>query len=99
MPEGSFFSLAASLQYLADRLPSSCHERPANSSAPSRFREIRKRLTAEGSRGPRSVRENCHQKPSILARRPSFSTAFRSFWLIPLISEAVIASSYRTQVR
>src|SRR3954447_247099 len=99
MPEGSFFSFDASLQYLADRLPSSCHERPASSSAPSRFREIRNRLTAEGSRGPRSVRENCHHKPSILAMRPSFSIALRSFWLTPLISEGVIVSPYSTQVR
>src|SRR5438105_10888997 len=86
MPEGSFFSFAASLQYLADRVPSSCHERPASSSAPSRFRKICKRLTAEGSRGPRSVRENCHQKPSIRTMRPSFSIAFRS-WLTTLTSE------------
>ena len=31
--------------------------------------------------------------------RPSFSIACRSFWLIILVSEAVIASPYRTQVR
>ena len=29
MPEGSFLSFDASHQYLADSLPSSCHERPA----------------------------------------------------------------------
>src|SRR5262245_38842932 len=57
MPGGSFFSFTASLQYRADRLPSSCQERPLISNAPSRSRAIRSRLTAEGSFGPRSVRE------------------------------------------
>src|SRR5438093_8051853 len=99
MPGASFLSFAASLQYLADRLPSSCHERPASSSAPSRSREIRKRLTAEGSRELRSVKENCHHRPSMRATRPSFSIAFRSFWLTTLISVAVVASPYRTHVR
>src|SRR3954469_16710949 len=99
MPEGSFFSFDASLQYLADRLPSSCHERPPTSSAPSRSREIRRRLTAEGSRGPRSVRENCHHSPSMRAIRPSFSIAFRSFWLTTRVSEGLIGPPYRTHVR
>ena len=49
-PKASFLSFTASLQYLADRVPSSCHARPVSSSAPSRSREIRRRLTAEGSR-------------------------------------------------
>src|SRR5512144_2388501 len=99
MPEGSFLSLTASLQYLAERLPSSCHERPPTSSAPSRSREIRRRLTAEGSRGPRSVRENCHHRPSMWATRPSFSIALRSFWLMTLISAGLVPSPYRTHVR
>src|SRR6266576_1118841 len=99
MPGGSFFSFAASLQYRADRLPSSCHERPASSSAPSRSREIRKRLTAEGSRTLRSVRENCHQRPSMRVTWPSLSIAFRSFWLTTFISAALVASPYRTHVR
>ena len=97
MPEGSFRSFAASLQYLADSLPSSCHERPLTSSAPSRSREIRRRLTAEGSRWLRSVRENCHHKPSMWATRPSCSIAFRSFSQTTLISAAV-ASPYRMDV-
>src|SRR5918995_914523 len=99
MPAGCFLSLTASLQYLADRLPFSCHERPASSSAPSRSREIRRRLTAEGSFTVRSDRENCHQRPSIRTARPSFSIAFRSFWLTALISAAVVASPYLTDVR
>src|SRR5207245_1883839 len=76
---GSFFSFAASLQYRADRVPSSCHDRPPSSNAPSRSREIRKRLTAEGSRELRSVKEDCHHRPSMPVTRPSFSIAFRSF--------------------
>jgi hypothetical protein len=72
MPEGSFLSFDASHQYLADSLPSACHERPASSSAPSRLREIRMMLTAEGSSGPSSVRENCHHRPSMRVMRPSF---------------------------
>src|SRR5687768_18457476 len=99
MPEGSFLSFTASLQYLADRRPSSCHERPATSSAPSRSREIFRRLTAEGSRAVRCVRENCHHRPSIRATRPAFSIAFRRFWLTTLISAGVVASPYRTHVR
>src|SRR5262245_24128850 len=99
MPEGSFFSLTASLQYLADRLLPSCHERPASSNAPSRSRETLRRLTAEGSRAVRSVRENCHHRPSIRATRPSFSIALRSFWLIIFIPAEVVASSYLTNVR
>ncbi len=91
MPEGSFFSFAASLQYRADSLPSSCHERPASSSAPSRSRAIRRRLTADGSRWLRSVRENCHHRPSMRARRPSFSIAFRSFWLMARTCAAAVA--------
>src|SRR5262245_40643973 len=98
MPEGSFFSFAASHQYLADRVPFPCHDRPTSSSAPSRPREIFRRLTADGSRAVRSVRENCHHRPSIRARALSFSIAFRSFWLTTLISAGVVAS-YRTQVR
>jgi hypothetical protein len=69
-----------------------------SSSAPSRSREIFRRLTAEGSRAVRSVRENCHHRPSIRATRPSFSIAFRSFWLTTLSSAGVVAS-YRTHVR
>src|SRR5262245_40757936 len=99
MPGGSFFSFTASLQYRADRVPSSCQERPLISNAPSWSRAIRSRLTAEGSFGPRSVRENCHQIPSMRTRRPSFSIALRSFSLMTLICAAVAASSYRTQVR
>src|SRR5687768_3623227 len=99
MPEGSFLSFTASLQYLADRLPSSRQERPASSSAPSRARETLNRLTAEGSRAVGSVRENCHHEPSIRAARPSFSIAFRSFWLTSLISAGVLFSPYRMQVR
>src|SRR6266550_9497742 len=99
MPGGSFLSFDASLQYLADRLPSSCHERPVTSSAPSRSRQIRKRLTAEGSRKLRSVRENCHHSPSMRATRPSSSIAFRSFWLTALISAALVASPYHTHVK
>src|SRR6267142_225090 len=98
MPEGSFLSFTASHQYLAESLPSSCHERPRSSSAPSRSREIRRRLTAEGSCETRSVRENCHHRPSMRATLPSFSIAFRIFWLTTLISEGVV-SSYRTHVR
>ena len=89
----SFRSFAASLQYLADSLPSSCHERPATSRPPSRSREIRRRLTADGSRALRSDREYCHQRPSIRARRPWSSIALRSFWLTIFISAAVVASS------
>src|SRR5262245_19950111 len=99
MPGGSFFSFTASLQYRADRLPSSCQERPLISNAPSRSRAILSRLTAEGSFGPRSVRENCHHMPSMRTRRPSFSIALRSFSLMTLICAGVAASSYRTQVR
>src|SRR6185312_5093236 len=99
MPEGSFFSFAASLQYLADRLPSSRHERPVSSSAPLRSREIFKRLRAEGSVADRSVKENCHHEPSMRITRPSFSIAFRIFWLTILTSDGVSASSYRTHVR
>src|SRR3982751_3976022 len=99
MPEGSLRSFTASLQYLADRLPCSCHERPASSSAPSRSREIRKRLTAEGSLWVRSVREYCHHRPSLRATRPAFSIPFRSFWLTTLISAAVVVSPYRMHVK
>src|SRR5262249_28098434 len=99
MPGGSFFSFAASLQYLEERVPSACQPRPAISRAPSRLRETRKRLTAEGSRVLRSARENCHHRPSRRARRPSLSIALRSFWLPALISAALVASPYRTDVR
>src|SRR6266516_4031587 len=99
MPGASFLSFVASLQYLADRLPSSCHERPASSSAPSRLREIRNRLTAEGSRLLRSVSENSHHSPSMRATRPSLAIAFRSFWLTTFITAALVASPYRTHVR
>src|SRR5262249_2046262 len=97
--EDSFLSFTASLQYLADSLPFACHERPASSSAPSRSREIRKRLTAEGSCKVRSVREYCHHRPSRRATRPACSIALRSFWLTTLISAAAVASPYRMQVR
>ena len=62
------------------------------------MREIRKRLMAEGSRTVRSVRENCHHRPSMRAARHSFSIAFRSFWLMTFSSEALVAS-YRMHVR
>ena len=93
MPEGSDLSFEASLQYRADSVPSSCQDRPAIANAPSRSLEIRRRLTAEGSSEVRAVRENCHQAPSIRARRPWLSIAFRSFSLTLLISAAVVAGS------
>src|SRR5262245_57221038 len=99
MPEPFSFSFAASLQYRADRVPSSCHDRPLSSSAPSRPREIRKRLTAEGSFRLSAVREYCHHKPSIRVTRPALSIAARSSWLMALISVGVVASPYRMQVR
>ena len=82
MPEEPSFSFAASLQYRADRLPSSRHERPVSSSAPLRSREIFRRLSADGSFAVRSVSENCHHAPSMRVTRPSFSIALRIFWLI-----------------
>ena len=80
------------------QMPSSCHERPRTSSAPLTSREMRRRLIAEGSRGPRADRENCHHRPSMRATRPSLSIAFRSFWLMVFISAAFVASPYRTHV-
>src|SRR5262245_44007854 len=99
MPEDPSLSFTASLQYLADRLPSSRHERPVSSRAPLRLREIFKRLRAEGSFAVRSVNENCHHEPSMRVTRPSFSIAFRIFWLTILISDGVSAPAYRTDVR
>src|SRR5437773_11902146 len=87
---GSFLSFAASLQYRADRVPSSCHERPPSSSTPSRSREIRRRLTAEGSRALRSVRENCHHRPWLGGRGPPFWMAFGSFGLTALFWVALV---------
>ena len=84
-------AFAASLQYRADRRPSSRHERPVSSSAPFRSREIFRRLRAEGSFTVRSVKENCHHAPSMRASRPSFSIAFRIFWLISRVSDGVVA--------
>ena len=90
---GSFLSFAASLQYRAERVPSSCHERPDTSRAPSRSRKIRSRLTAEGSRRLRSVSENCHHSPSMRATRPSQSIAFRSFSITTVISASLVPPS------
>jgi hypothetical protein len=52
-----------------------------------------RRLRAEGSSSVRAVRENCHQAPSIRERRPWFSMADLSFWLIALTSAAVVSGS------
>ena len=93
MPEESSLSFAASLQYLAERVPSSCHERPVSSSAPLRSREIFRRLTTEGSFAVRWVKENCHHMPSMRVTRPSFSIALRSFWQTTLITAAAVDPS------
>ena len=58
-----------------------------------RSRVMRSRLTAEGSRAERSVREYCHHSPSIRGARTSLSMAVRSFWLIAFMSAAVVVAS------
>jgi hypothetical protein len=61
------------------------------SSTPLRSRAIFRRLRAEGSFAVRSVRENCHQAPSMRVTRPSLSMALRIFWFTVRISAGVIA--------
>src|SRR6266568_3368543 len=90
MPAGSLRSFAASLQYRADRVPSSCQARPFTVRSPSRSREMRRRLTADGSSSLRMVSESCHHSPSTRPRRPSVSIALRSFWLIARTSAGVV---------
>ena len=65
---------------------SSCHARPRSSRAPSRSREIRIRL---GGRLLRTARRQGELPPQALDAfdAPSLSIAFRSFWLMALISE------------
>ncbi len=89
MPGGPVRSRLASLQYRADNVPSCCHERPLTSRPPARSREMRRRLTAEGSSSLRALSEYCHQSPSIRASRPSASMALRTFWLTSLSSAGV----------
>jgi hypothetical protein len=56
-------------------------------------------LSSGGSRAERKSPTAPRLIGEKLRRRPSFSIAFRSFWLTTLVSEGVIASPYRTHVR